>query len=291
MLAIVGPTATGKSSLAMSVASEIGAQIVCIDSATVYLGMDIGTAKPSGADRTAVPHHLLDLLQPTESLTVAQFQRQGRLAVDRIVSEGQTPLLAGGAGLYFRAIVDPLEFPGTDPVVRSRLEAELDRVGPGAMYERLSDADPEAAGRIEPANGRRTVRALEVLEVTGRPFSSFRTGWEPRISIYDLRVVGLRLPMEQMDALIDARVDRLIEAGWVNEVAGLPELSATSVQVLGYAQILSYLNGSSTLDETIAEIKRRTRKFARRQLRWFRADSRIVWFEDPALAKEYLIGN
>lgn len=273
----------------MSVAREVAAQIVCIDSATVYRGMDIGTAKPTRQDCDEIPHHLLDLLDPAESLTVAQFQVQGRRAVDQVWEQGQTPLLVGGAGLYFRAVVDPLEFPGTDSVVRKRLESELEVAGPAAMHGRLTQVDAQAAARIDPANGRRTVRALEVLEVTGRPFSSFRTGWEPRISIYDLQVAGLRTPVEQMDEQIDSRVDRLIKQGWVEEVKALPKLSATSAQVLGYAQILSYLDGSSTLDDAIAEIKRRTRKFARRQLRWFKADPRIVWFEDAALAKEYLI--
>lgn len=273
----------------MSVARELDAQILCIDSATVYRGMDIGTAKPTLTDQAEVPHHLLDLLDPSETLTVAQFQTCGRRAVDQVLGVGQRPLLAGGAGLYFRAVADPLEFPGTDPEVRKRLEEELEVVGPQALHQRLKQVDSEAAARIEPANGRRTVRALEVLEVTGRKFSSFRTGWEPRMSIYDLKVAGLRPPVEQLDAQIDSRVDLLIEAGWVEEVRRLPALSATSVQVLGYAQILSYLDGSSTLDDAVTEIKWRTRKFARRQLRWFKADPRIVWFEDPALAKEYLI--
>lgn len=290
VLAIVGPTAVGKSALAMKLAPKLDAEIVCIDSATVYRGMDTGTDKPTAEDRAAVSHHLLDLLGPDETLTVAEFQRRGREAVEQIRGNGRTPLLVGGSGLYFRAMVDPLEFPGTDPAVRARLEAELEEKGPEALYRRLEHSDPEAAGRIHPANTRRTVRALEVLELTGRPFSSYRTGWDPRESIYDLKVAGLRLPVEQMDGLIDARVDKLLAQGWAEEVARLPELSVTAEQVLGYAQILQFQGGSITLEEAVAKIKQRTRKFARRQISWFKADPRIVWFEDAARAEEYLIG-
>jgi tRNA dimethylallyltransferase len=283
----------GKSALAMSIAPLIDAEIVSVDSATVYRGMDLGTAKPSPADRAAVPHHLIDLIDHTQSFTVAEFQRWGREAVNKVHSRGKMPLLVGGSGLYFRAVVDPLEFPGTDRAVRSKLESELEELGPERLYERLAEADPEAAKRIHPSNPRRAIRALEVAELTGNPFSAYRVAWEERRSIYDLVAAGLTLPIERMDALIDERVDRLIEKGWVEEVekltAGGAGFSATSVHVLGYAQIGSYLDGSISLEEAVSEIQRRTRKFARRQLRWFKADPRIKWFEDPEAAGEYLM--
>lgn len=277
----------------MKIAPLIDAEIVSVDSATVYRDMDLGTDKPSPADRSAVPHHLIDLVDHTDSFTVADFQRWGREAVSKVLSCGKVPLLVGGSGLYFRAVVDPLEFPGTDSAVRHRLERELEELGPERLYERLVQVDPEAAERIHPSNSRRAIRALEVAELTGNPFSAYRVAWEERRSIYDLAVAGLTLPAERMDALIDERVDRLIEKGWVDEVAGLTAggtgLSATSVQVLGYAQIRDHLDGSISLEEAVTEIKRRTRRFARRQLRWFKADPRIRWFVDPEAAGEYLV--
>lgn len=292
MLAIVGPTAAGKSALAMRLAPGIGAEIVSIDSAAIYRGMDIGTDKPSAEDRARVPHHLLDITEPDETPTVAQFQEAGRACVDEILNRGRVPLLVGGSGLYFRAIVDPLEFPPTDPEVRGRLEAEAYELGGLELFERLEAADPEAASRMHPANVRRTIRALEVIEVTGRPFSSYRVAWDDHQAVYDLRAAGLELPFEQMAERIDARVDALIARGWVAEVAALREagvrFSATSLQALGYAQILDHLDGRLPLDQAIEETKRRTRKFARRQLRWFRADPRIRWFPDPDAAAEYL---
>jgi tRNA dimethylallyltransferase len=291
VLAIVGPTAAGKSGLAMTIATEIDAEIVSIDSTTVYRGMDIGTAKPTPEDRASVPHHLLDLVDPRTTPTVADFQRWGRSAIAGVAGRGRLPLLVGGSGLYFRAVVDPLQFPGTATEVRRRIEQQLEVLGSEELHRRLVQIDPEAAQRIHPSNARRTVRALEVAELTGNPFSAYRVAWEERRSIYRLSVVGLCPPLEELDARIDARVDRLIESGWVDEVARLVVgggFSETSIQVLGYAQIRSYLDGSTTLEEAVAEIKRRTRKFARRQLRWFRADPRVRWFEEPAPAAEYL---
>lgn len=276
----------------MRLAPEIGAEIVSIDSAAIYRGMDVGTDKPTAEDRARVPHHLLDIADPDETPTVARFQQAGRACVDDILGRGRVPLLVGGSGLYFRAIVDPLEFPPTDPEVRGRLEAEAYEVGGFELFERLEAADPEAASRMHPANVRRTIRALEVIEVTGRPFSSYRVAWDDHQAVYDLRAAGLDLPFEQMAERIDARVDALIARGWVEEVAALREagvrFSATSLQALGYAQILDHLDGRLPLDQAIEETKRRTRKFARRQLRWFRADPRIRWFPDPDAAAGYL---
>jgi len=279
----------------MRLAPQLGAEIVSIDSAAIYRGMDIGTDKPSAGDRQRVAHHLLDIADPGEAPTVAQFQEAGRAAVDDILNRGKVPLLVGGSGLYFRALVDPLEFPPTDAGVRARLESEAYEFGGSEMFRRLESADPEAASRMHPANVRRTIRALEVIDITGRPFSSYRGAWDDRESIYHLRAAGLTLPLDELNARIDARVDALVERGWVQEVAAMKQagvrLSATSSQALGYAQILGYLEGRSTLDQAIEETRLRTRQFARRQLRWFRADPRINWFEDPDAAAEYLAND
>ncbi len=205
------------------------------------------------------------------------------------------PLLVGGSGLYFRAIVDPLEFPPTDAEVRARLEAEAYEFGGSEMFRRLESLDPEAAERMHPANVRRTIRALEVIDITGRPFSSYRVAWDDRESVYDLRAAGLTLPLEELSRRIDDRVDSLIARGWVEEVLALKaagvQFSTTSLQALGYAQILDHLDGRLTLGQAVEETKQRTRKFARRQLRWFRADPRINWFEDPDAAAEYLTND
>lgn len=295
VLALVGPTAAGKSALALDLAGRLGAEIVSIDSAAVYRGMDIGTDKPSAEDLARVRHHLVDVLEPSETLSVAQFQQMARSAIEEIAERGLMALLVGGSGLYFRAVVDPLQFPSRDARLRADLEFEAEDLGPEALHERLSDLDPEAASRIQPANVRRTVRALEVIALTGRPFSSFRTGWDEYRSIYELRVAGLTQPIEELGRKIDERVDSYRMRGLVEEVkaleiAGLRK-SSTSVQALGYAQVLDYLDGKVSLDDAIEEIKRRTRRFARRQLSWFRADPRVKWFEsDPERAIQFLMG-
>jgi tRNA dimethylallyltransferase len=283
VLAIVGPTAAGKSRVAIEAAEQLGAEVVSIDSTMVYRGMDIGTDKPDASDLARVPHHLVDIVDPSHTMTVAEFQHTARAAIAGILERGRTPLLVGGSGLYFRAVVDPLEFPGTEPVVRTRLEAEAEAEGAEALFGRLAALDPEAAARMEPANVRRTIRALEVIELTGRLFSSFRTGWDGQQSIYDLTVTGLTHPRAELDRRIDARVESQIERGLVDEVRRLVEqgfrASLTSVQALGYAQVLAHLDGEVTLEEAVAENKRRTRRYARRQLSWFRADRRVEWFE------------
>lgn len=301
VLALVGPTAAGKSALALEVARRLAAagrrvEIVSMDSAMVYRGMDIGTDKPSPAELAEVAHRLVDIVDAAQSVTVAQFQVLAREAIAGIHAAGGIPLLVGGSGLYFRAVVDPLEFPATDPAVRARLAAEASELGATALHRRLVAVDPRAAALIEPPNVRRTIRALEVMEVTGRPFSSFRTAWEGRRSVYELTVAGLTWPREELHRRIDARVDRQIERGLVAEVQGLAasgmRSSVTSVQALGYAQVLAHLGGACSLQEAIAEAKLRTRRFARRQESWFRADPRVVWFDsDPAAAGDYLVSE
>lgn len=293
VIAIVGPTAAGKSTLALEVAEGLRAEIVSVDSAAVYRGMDIGTDKPSPETLGRAPHHLIDVLDPSHSLSVAEFQGLARGAITEISGRGRMPLLVGGSGLYFRAVVDPLNFPGTDPEVRARFELEANEYGAPALYQRLSEVDPDAAARMDRSNVRRIVRALEVIEITGRRFSSFRAAWDEYRSIYDLVVAGITWPRDEINRRIDERVDEMIARGLVDEVKrleadGLRE-SLTSVQALGYAQILRHLDGEIPLGEAVSEIKKRTRSFARRQMAWFRADPRIEWFEsDPAGAAEHL---
>lgn len=293
VLAIVGPTASGKSALALEVAASLDAEIVSMDSALIYRGMDIGTDKPSAADLARVPHHLVDIVEPSQTVTVADFQVLARQAISQILAAGRSPLLVGGSGLYFRAAVDRLEFPGTDAVVRARLEAEAQVAGPLAMHARLLALDPQAAAAIDPPNVRRSIRALEVIEVTGRPFSSFRTGWDHARSLYEVIVVGLTWPRPVLDRRIAERVDAQIQRGLVDEVRGLLAAgfrsSVTAVQAIGYAQILAHLDGQLSLEEAMEEIRARTRRFARRQERWFKADPRVKWFDsNPGPAAQYL---
>lgn len=289
VLALVGSTGTGKSAVAMDVARDLDAEIVALDAFTVYRGMDVGTAKPSVADRLVVAHHLVDVLEPHEECTVRWFQGAARDAIDDVLDRGRTPLLVGGSGLYFRAVVDALEFPPTDPEVRAGLERRFAGDPPGA-HAALAAVDPEAAARIDPGNLRRSVRALEVLAITGRRFSSWRTGWDDHESIYrGLRVVGVGVPQEVLAPRLDARVDVMVEGGLIEECRSLAtlELSSTARQAIGYAEVLDHLSGGAPLPEAVDRIKARTRRYAARQARWFRADPRVQW-APPALAGQAL---
>ncbi|HVE76212.1 MAG TPA: tRNA (adenosine(37)-N6)-dimethylallyltransferase MiaA [Actinomycetota bacterium] len=283
VLAIVGPTATGKTKLAVEVAERIRGEIVSVDSAQIYRGMDVGTAKPSPADLGRVPHHMIDVADPSETISVSAFREKARAAVMEIVNRGRIPLIVGGSGLYFRAVVDPLEFPGTDSVVRARVAEEAEEVSADQLHNRLAEKDPAAAARIDHRNTRRVIRALEVIELTGRKFSDFRTAWDSYDSIYDLKIAGLTFPLEDLDRRINERVDQQMQSGLLQEVEELKAReigkSVTSVQALGYAQLLSYLEGHGSIEDAALEIKARTRRFARRQLTWFRADPRVHWFE------------
>jgi tRNA dimethylallyltransferase len=277
--AIVGPTAVGKTEIALHVAERLGAEIVSVDSMQVYRGMDVGTAKATAQERERVRHHLLDMFEPNEDVSVAEFQRLARRAIDAIHERKRLPLLVGGSGLYFRAVVDDLNIPPRSDEVRAELEAELDDVGAEAMYARLRAADPAAADRIEPANARRIVRALEVIELTGRPFSD-NDSWDRYESIYDLKVVGLTRPREELFERIEQRVSDMLRDGLLTEAQQLMVLGAglTARQALGYRQILEAESGA-TLQEVTTEIVRATKRFARRQESWFRADPRVVWVE------------
>ena len=275
--AIVGPTAVGKSRVAVEVADALGAEIVSVDSMQVYSGMDIGTDKATPEMRWRVPHHLLDHWLPSHNVTVSEFQAEARSAISHIARRGGLPLLVGGSGLYFRAAVDDLDFPPRSAAVRDALEREVDEVGPAALHERLRELDPRAAAKIEPQNARRIVRALEVIEVTGELFSD-NDSFDRYESIYDLAVAGLTRPRPQLHERIEARVERMIERGLIEEAQRLAQLDMgrTARQALGYRQVLD--SPGADPGAVKEDIVRATKRFARRQESWFRADPRIRWF-------------
>ncbi|HLM16764.1 MAG TPA: tRNA (adenosine(37)-N6)-dimethylallyltransferase MiaA [Acidimicrobiia bacterium] len=281
-LAIVGPTASGKSALALEVARALGdVELVSVDSMQVYRGLDIGTAKPSAAERAAVPHHLIDVADPADEWSVQRFQLEARAAVADIGARGKRALLVGGTGLYVQAVIDPLTFPPEDRAVRDAILAR------GAdLHAELAALDPDAAAGIEPGNTRRLARALEVIELTGRPFSSFGTGIQTYgETVFPVRVAGVWLPRDVLNARIAARVHAMRDAGLVDEVRGLQqrgELSRTAAQAIGYREVLGYLTGTEpSLDAALEATVVRTRQFARRQRMWFRRDPRISWFGAP----------
>jgi tRNA dimethylallyltransferase len=285
VVAVVGPTAAGKSELSLDLAEVLGGEVVNTDSMQVYRGMDIGTAKLPVAERRGIPHHLLDLLEVSEPATVAEFQRWAREVIADCRARGVTPVLVGGSALYTRAILDRFEFPGTDPAVRHQLEAELAEVGSEAMHRRLAAVDADAAERIIPTNGRRIVRALEVIAITGRPFSA--TLPELRYAIDDAHQIGVDIPREVLDERIALRVHRMWEAGFVDEVRRLVERGLregrTANRALGYQQVLAFLDGEIAEEEAMEQTIAGTRRFARRQDSWFRKDPRITWvaWDDP----------
>lgn len=286
--AIVGPTAVGKTELSLQVAERLDAEIVSIDSMQVYKGMDVGTAKPSRQGRDRVAHHLLDLFDPSEDVSVAEFQRLARNAIADITRRGKVPLLVGGSGLYFRAVVDELNIPPRSPEVRESLESQIDALGTDALYARLREADPVAAGKIEPGNARRIVRALEVIQLTGRPFSE-NDSWDRYESIYELKVVGLERSREDLYERIAARVNAMLRDGLLTEAQELMKSGAgrTARQALGYRQVIEAPRTATLIDVT-DEIVRATKRFARRQESWFRADPRVVWVdaERPGLVSQ-----
>lgn len=287
-LALVGPTASGKSALAMAMAEALGdVEIVSVDSMQVYRGLDIGTAKPTCEERARVAHHLVDVADPWEEWSVARFQAEARAAIAGIERRGRRALLVGGTGLYVRAVVDDLRFPGEDPEIRARLEAQAAAPdGPTRLHAVLAARDPVAAARIEPRNTRRIVRALEVIELTGQPFSATGVGlahYGP--TVVPVRLVGLDLPPAVLDERIRARVDAMYAAGLLDEVRALtargrPPLSRTAAQAIGYREARAVLDGTQPSIAAAREATVvRTRQFARRQIRWFRRDPRITWLD------------
>jgi tRNA dimethylallyltransferase len=296
VVAVVGPTAAGKSELGVELALRLSGEVVNADSMQLYRGMDLGTAKLAEPDRYGVPHHLLDVWEVTEPANVAAYQRLARAAIEDILARGRIPVLVGGSGLYVRAALDPLDFPGTDPALRARLERELAEVGPRTLHKRLSTVDPDAARAILPTNGRRIVRALEVIELTGRPFRATMPSYQvpsdrppsdqaPSDQAgYD--TVQLGLDRDDLDARIEARVDLMWQRGLVAEVRRLEQAGIrrgrTASRALGYQQVLAALAGEGTEAEARAATQRATRRFARRQRAWFRRDPRVTWLDAAA---------
>ena len=284
-LAILGPTASGKSSLALSIAELARAdghevELVSIDSMQVYRGMDVGTATPTAVEQAAVRHHLIDLVDPSHSFTVSEFQTLAHAAIDDVRGRGNVPVLVGGTGLYLRAVIDDLEIPGQYPDVLAELDAEPDTV---ALHARLVTLDPSAAQKMEPTNRRRVLRALEVTIGSGRPFSSFGPGLD---SYGESRFVqvALRWPRPELDQRIAARYEQQIAAGFLDEVRWLADQqpSRTAMQALGYRELLAHVAGETTLEAALELAITRTRQFARRQERWFRRDPRVAWIDAPA---------
>jgi tRNA dimethylallyltransferase len=275
-VAIVAPTASGKSDVAMAVARETGAHIVAVDAMQVYRGMDIGTAKPTRADRAAVAHHCIDLVAPSERFTVAEFKVHAARARAEIAAAGAHALFVAGTGLYLTAVIDNLQLPGEWPEVRAQLQAESDVA---VLFARLLELDPVAAARTDKSNRRRIERALEVCIGSGKPFSSFGPGtgaYPPS----DVQQVGITWPRETLSRRIEQRVHAMMSAGLLAEVRGLAEageLSREARQALGYKELLAHLDGGMSLDEAVADIVLHTRQFAVRQERWFRRDPRIRW--------------
>lgn len=285
VVVLLGPTATGKSRLAVETAlalqeRDVAAEIVNADSMLVYRGMDIGTAKPSVSERQGIVHHLVDLLEVTEKASVADFQKLARSAISDIRARGAVPILVGGSALYIRAIVDHFEFPGSDLEVRARWEAELERVGAVALHDRLRELAPESAAKIEPANGRRTVRAFEVMEITGDHAPGLP---EWTYALEDVHQFGLDQDRAVLDARINARVEAMWGDGLLAEVehllgAGLRD-GVTAIRAIGYRQAVAFIDGECTEEEAKEMTKRATRRFFRKQLGWYRRDPRITWLD------------
>jgi tRNA dimethylallyltransferase len=285
VVAVVGPTASGKTGLSLDLAERLGGEVVNTDAMQVYRGMDVGTAKLPPAERRGIPHHLLDLLDVDQPASVAEFQRMARAVIDDLRGKGTAAVLVGGSALYTRAILDRFEFPGTDPVVRRRLEEALDEEGAAALHKRLADADPVAAQGILPTNGRRIVRALEVIEITGRPFSASL----PRLeyAFDNAHQIGVEIDRPTLDERIALRVDRMFEDGFVAEVEallakGLAD-SLTAIRAIGYREVTACLRGEVSEAQAREATAAATRRFSRRQDSWFRKDPRITWvrWDDP----------
>ena len=283
LLVLVGPTAVGKTEIAIQLALRLSGEIISADSRLFYRGMDIGTAKPSMEERRGIPHHLIDIADPDETLSLAIFQQLARRAINEVQELGQLPILVGGTGQYIRAVTRGWVIPPVKPTprIRAALEAWGNQIGMEGLHARLAVLDPEAAMNIDPRNQRRTIRALEVILTTGQLFSALRGS---RSSPYRLIMVGLRRPRPELYARIDSRIDGMIQAGFVQEVRTLldqgysPELPALSA--IGYREIIAYLQGKLTLEQAVSLMKRKSRIFVRRQANWFKADDpQIHWFD------------
>jgi tRNA dimethylallyltransferase len=295
LIAIVGPTAVGKTALALRLADELSVEVVSADSRQVYRYMDIGTAKPTAQERQRVKHHLLDIVDPDESFTLVQYQQLAYAAIDDVQHRGRIPLLVGGTGLYVKAVLEGLNIPRVEPdqELREQLHAEAEAEGYEVLHNRLRELDPVAAERIDARNVRRVVRALEVCYRVGKPVSSLQNVSPPP---YHILRIGLTMPRDQLYQRIDERVDRMLAAGLVEEVCSLVQrgygYDVPAMSGLGYRQIGMYLRGEVSLEEAVALIKRHTRRFVRQQANWFRADDpQIEWFDVSKAAFEAVLAR
>lgn len=288
VVSIVGPTASGKTGLGIVIARRLAergerAEIVNADAYQMYRGMDIGTAKPTVEEQAAVPHHLIDIIDPDDTMTVARFQRLARAAIAGLQSRGVRPILVGGSGLYARAAIDDISFPGTDPKIRERLEQREREEGAGALFEELRAKDPQAAARMDPRNPRRTIRALEVIELTGRPYSATLPRY--RYVIPSVQI-GLDLDRADLDRRIDIRTARMREDGFLDEARRLrPHMGLTASRALGYQQMFDLLDGLWDERDAWSDVAQKTKRLARKQMGWFGRDPRIHWLQalNPAL--------
>jgi tRNA dimethylallyltransferase len=292
LIVICGATATGKSDLAVTLAQEINAEIINADSMQLYKGMDIGTAKITAQERKGIPHHLMDLLDVTQDANVAWFQENARAAITQIHARGKNVIVVGGTGLYIKAILDELNFPDTDPVVRAELELEFATKGIGPLFERLEKLDPAAALAIDKANSRRVIRALEVIKITGKPFTA-NLPREESSRYPDAKQFGLVMDRDALSERISHRVERMWEQGFVAEVeklllAGITQ-GVTAQRALGYAQVIAQLEGKVSEEEAKEETKRATRQYARRQETWFSRDERITWISPTQNALQLIL--
>lgn len=284
VLAIVGPTAVGKSKLALRIASKVEGEIVSADSMQIYKGMSIGTSKSLPEVQKVIPHHLINLITPEKNFSVALYQKLARKIFQEITNRGHLPILVGGSGLYIKGALDDLTFPKGElnSALRKKLEEKARRKGKKALHQELENLDPEAAQLIPVNNVRRVIRALEIVYASGELFSKHRKGWKKRELVFPTLMIGLKLPRQLLYKKIENRVDEMIEKGLLREVERLKKtykLALTPCQAIGYKELLAYLNGEMTLANAVDLIKKRTRHFAKRQMSWFKSDSRIKWFD------------
>lgn len=283
-LVIIGPTAVGKTEIGIKLAEKIGGEIISADSRQVYRFMDIGTAKPAPDDCRRIPHHMIDVVDPGENYTAADYMRGARRAIEAILEKGKIPLLVGGSGLYIRAVIDGIfPGPGENSEVREKLEITAEKFGLASLYRRLSEVDSTAASHIHPNDKRRIIRALEVYEITGQPISALQEEAKLKGADYNPVMIGLNRQREGLYRRIDERVDSIFQCGFIEEVESLLkkgyEESLISMEALGYREVIRFLRGEINLDEAKIKVKRNTHHYAKRQLTWFRKDRRITWFD------------
>ena len=289
LIFILGPTAIGKTEIALRLAEQIDAEIVSLDSRQLYRQMNIGTAKPTPAQREAIPHHMIDCANINQHFSVADYQRLGDAVLADIRKRHRRALVVGGSGLYFRALVDGLfPGPGANFTIRERLRREADENGALTLHERLHKCDPDSAARIHPNNMVRVIRALEVYEITGKPISELQVQWKNSRTRYEFRAIGLNMSQEKLNNRIEARADRMMAVGLVEEVKGILDAghspNCIALRSFGYKEVIDYLCGQLTLLEAISLLKQKTRQFAKRQLTWFRGDPRIEWINLSSFA-------